>query len=182
LSQELAENVTSVARTAAVGNILEIICRSTGMGFAVLVRAMRGRWIACAVRDEMGLGLVPGDEAPFIDSLCNEARAMDGAVYGGQLAAQEFHRRYPAPRRYSFQSCISVPVPGRNGAFHWALCAVDRRPMQVDESHLAGLFTLFAEQLAHILELRDELTMRGQLDQSARAAAGAGAGLLPLSD
>ena len=54
--------------------------------------------------------------------------------------------------------------------------------MQVDESHLAGLFTLFAEQLAHILELRDELTMRGQLDQSARAAAGAGAVLLPLSD
>ena len=48
----------------AVPQILDVVCRLTGMGFAAVARVTEDRWIACAVRDEIAFGLTPGSELP----------------------------------------------------------------------------------------------------------------------
>jgi len=43
-----------------VASILEVICSSTGMGFAAIARVTEDRWIACAVNDKINFGLGVG--------------------------------------------------------------------------------------------------------------------------
>ena len=45
-----------------VPTILEVVCRTTGMGFAAVARVTEDRWIACEVHDEIQFGLRPGGE------------------------------------------------------------------------------------------------------------------------
>ncbi len=44
----------------AVPTILEVVCRTTGMGFAAVARVTDDRWIACSVKDDIAFGLKPG--------------------------------------------------------------------------------------------------------------------------
>ena len=55
-------DIAAVQGIAAVPRILEVVCRSTGMGFAAVARVTEQRWICCAVRDEIAFGLTPGGE------------------------------------------------------------------------------------------------------------------------
>ena len=48
---DFAADIDAIQRIDAVPRILEIVCRSTGMGFAAVARVTDGRWICCAVRD-----------------------------------------------------------------------------------------------------------------------------------
>ncbi|WP_233553172.1 hypothetical protein [Teichococcus wenyumeiae] len=41
-----AADVAAVARIAAVPAILDVVCRTTGMGFAAVARVTEDRWIA----------------------------------------------------------------------------------------------------------------------------------------
>jgi hypothetical protein len=56
LSDDLKADVAAVQLIGAVPRILEVICRSTGMGFAAVARVTEDRWICCAVRDEIAFG------------------------------------------------------------------------------------------------------------------------------
>ena len=49
-------DLAAVAQIDAVPTILEVVCRTTGMGFAAVARVTEDRWIACAVRDEISSG------------------------------------------------------------------------------------------------------------------------------
>jgi hypothetical protein len=62
LDSALAADISAVSQIDAVASILEVICRTTGMGFAAVARLTRDRWVACAVRDEIAFGLLPGGE------------------------------------------------------------------------------------------------------------------------
>jgi hypothetical protein len=53
-------DVAAIARIDAVPTILEVVCRTTGMGFAAVARVTEERWVACALRDEIAFGLEPG--------------------------------------------------------------------------------------------------------------------------
>lgn len=55
----LQEDVRVVGGTAVVDLILEVVCRTTGMGFAAVARGTEDHWIACQVRDEIAFGLQP---------------------------------------------------------------------------------------------------------------------------
>mgnify|MGYP001157902492 CR=1 FL=1 len=57
----LQADVDVIARIDVVPAILEVICRTTGMGFAAVARVTDTDWVACAVRDEINFGLVPGE-------------------------------------------------------------------------------------------------------------------------
>jgi len=56
MQDDFSKDVAAVARIDTVQKILEVICRTTGMGFSA---------VACAVRDEIAFGLksvrIPGD-------------------------------------------------------------------------------------------------------------------------
>ena len=60
LDAALTADIASVARIDAVASILEVVCRTTGMGFAAVARVTEERWVACAVRDEIAFELCRG--------------------------------------------------------------------------------------------------------------------------
>jgi hypothetical protein len=62
MDTDFTSDIDAVQRIDAVPRILEIVCRSTRMGFAAVARVTDGRWVCCAVRDEIEFGLQPGSE------------------------------------------------------------------------------------------------------------------------
>ena len=60
--RSLHDDVTLIGEIDAVPTILEVCCRTTGMGFVAIARVTEDRWVACAVRDEIAFGLQPGGE------------------------------------------------------------------------------------------------------------------------
>ena len=76
----LTADVAAISRIDAVASILEIVCRTTGMGFAAVARVTRDRWVACAVRDEIAFGLLPGGELDVKTTICDEIRDNGRAV------------------------------------------------------------------------------------------------------
>ncbi len=54
--------------------ILDVVCQTTGMGFAAIARVMEDRWVACATRDEINFGLGPGGELDVKTTICDEIR------------------------------------------------------------------------------------------------------------
>ena len=51
MSDDTQSDVAAVNALDVVPRILEVVCRTTGMGFAAVARVTDERWIACAVRD-----------------------------------------------------------------------------------------------------------------------------------
>ena len=62
VTDDIEADLAAVARIDAVPAILEVVCRTTGMGFAAVARVTEDRWVACVVRDQIGFGLGPGGE------------------------------------------------------------------------------------------------------------------------
>ena len=74
VSEDFSADVAAIARIDAVPTILEVVCRTTGMGFAAVARVTEDRWVACAVRDEIDFGLEPGGELKVETTICDEIR------------------------------------------------------------------------------------------------------------
>jgi hypothetical protein len=62
MPNDFQADVEAVSGIEAVPTILEVVCRTTGMGFAAVARVTENRWIACSVRDKIAFGLHPGGE------------------------------------------------------------------------------------------------------------------------
>ena len=71
----LLADVATISRIDAVPTILDVICRTTGMGLAAIARVTEERWIVCAVRDEIAFGLQPGGELKVETTICDGIRA-----------------------------------------------------------------------------------------------------------
>src|SRR3954467_1326927 len=82
-------DVAAVARIDAVPTILEVVCRTTGMGFAAVARVTDEGGLACAVRDEISFGREPGGERKLETTFCNEIRASGEGVVSDHVAEDE---------------------------------------------------------------------------------------------
>ena len=74
MTNTFAHDLESVSRIEAIPSILEVVCRTTGMGFAAVARVTKDHWMACAVRDEIAFGLEPGGELRVETTICDEIR------------------------------------------------------------------------------------------------------------
>ena len=74
MAEDFQADLDIVSRIQAVPTILEVVCRTTGMGFAAVARVTEERWIACGVLDEIGFGLEAGGELKVETTICNEIR------------------------------------------------------------------------------------------------------------
>ena len=72
MSDDLEADVALISGISSFPKILDVVCRTTGMGFAAVVRIKEGRWIACGLRDEINFGMQPGYELPLIATLCRD--------------------------------------------------------------------------------------------------------------
>lgn len=156
--ENFAQDLVAVSQIDAIPNILEVICRTTGLGFSAVARVTEDRWIACAVRDEIAFGLEPGGELRVETTICNEIRQNGRLVAIDHVSEDPLFCRHPTPERYGFQSYISAPITLRNGRFFGTLCAISREPARLNAPETIGMFTLFADLIAFHLDARDELT------------------------
>lgn len=152
----IAKDVAAVAEIDAVPKILEVICRTTGMGFAAVARVTEDRWVACAVRDEIAFGLEPGGELELKTTICDEIRASGTAVVINHVAEDPAFRDHHTPAKYGFQSYISTPIH-HNGAFFGTLCAIDPRPFDLKASNALATFEIFAELIGSQLDAQERL-------------------------
>jgi signal transduction histidine kinase len=146
--RSLLADVALISSIDAVPTILEVCCRTTGMGFAAIARVTEDRWIACAVRDEISFGLKPGGELKVETTICDSIRASGNAVAIDHVAEDDDFRGHPAPALYGFQSYISMPIFRRDGTFFGTLCAIDPKPAKLKNPQVVGMFKLFAELIS----------------------------------
>lgn len=153
----LAADVLRVSALPSAHRILEVVCRTTGMGFAAVARVTDERWVACAVRDEIAFGMVPGGELQLETTLCNEIRQRGELVVIDHVADHPDFCGHHTPARYGFQSYISVPIRLADGTFWGTLCAIDPNPAKLDRPEVRGMFTLSADLLGFHLDAAERL-------------------------
>ncbi len=154
---DLQKDVAAIARIDAIPTILEVVCRVTGMGFAAVARVTEDRWVACAVRDEIHFGLVPGGELKVETTICDEIRGSGQPVVIDHVASDQDFCGHPTPALYGFQSYISMPILRKNGTFFGTLCAIDPRPAKLKTPQTVGMFRLFADLIGFHLEAQERL-------------------------
>ena len=159
MKTDFSADIAAVQGIAAVPRILEVVCRSTGMGFAAVARVTEQRWVCCAVRDEIEFGLVPGGELEVETTLCHEIRQSHEAVVIDNVAEDTIYCGHHTPTKYGFQSYISMPIILSDGTFFGTLCAIDPRPARLDTPQTIGMFKLFSELIATHLEAADRLAV-----------------------
>lgn len=150
--------VEAVRRIEAIPNILEVVCRTTGLGFAAVARVTEDRWIACSVRDEINLGLEPGGELKVETTICNEVRRSGHYVCIDDVAKDEVFRCHPTLVLYGFQSYIAVPIIVNDGQeFFGTLCAIDPAPARLNRPEIIEMLRLFADLIGFHLEAQDRV-------------------------
>jgi signal transduction histidine kinase len=148
-------DINNISRIAAVTSILEVICRTTGMGFAAVARVTEEKWIACAVKDDIQFGLIPGGELELETTICNEIRHHRLPVVIDDVASDDLYCNHHTPAAYGFKSYISTPIMLKNGDFFGTLCAIDPKPAQLNNAATVSMFTLFADLISfHIDALK----------------------------
>ncbi len=157
VSNERANAVDLVARIAAIPTILEVVCRTTGMGFAAVARVTEDRWIACGVRDEIGFGLAPGRELNVETTICNEVRDALEPVVISDVENDSIFCRHPTPAMYGFRSYVSTPIVLPGGDVFGTLCALDRTPRDLSSPWLVGMFKMFADLIAFHVDAHRQL-------------------------
>ncbi|GAC1580254.1 MAG: hypothetical protein NVS3B5_13760 [Sphingomicrobium sp.] len=146
--KDFAADIAAIQRIAAVPRILEVICRSTGMGFAAIARVTDERWVCCAVLDEIDFGLKPGGELKVETTICHEIRQSREAVVIDHVAQDEVFCGHRTPALYGIQSYVSVPIILADATFFGTLCAIDPRPARLKDPQTVDMFKLFAELIA----------------------------------
>jgi signal transduction histidine kinase len=171
LDPALTADLAAIGRIDAVASILEVVCRTTGMGFAAVARVTQDRWIACAVRDEIAFGLAPGGELDVKTTICDEIRDSGRAVIIDHVAEDECFRDHHTPRLYGLQSYISMPIILPDGSFFGTLCAIDPRPARLNRPEVVGMFKNFAQLIAFHLDAQERAAKQDAALLDAREAA-----------
>ncbi|WP_412468839.1 ATP-binding protein [Pedobacter sp. KLB.chiD] len=156
-NNSIHSDIESINKIPAVAHILEIVCRTTGMGFSAVARVTSDTWTACAVRDEINFGLAVGGELKLETTICNEIRQHRQAVIIDHVAEDPDFAHHHTPLMYGFQSYISVPIILKNGTFFGTLCAIDPKPAKLKNATVRGMFTMFADLIAFHLDALEEL-------------------------
>ena len=157
INDSLKGDVSAISRIDAVPTILEVVCRTTGMGFAAVARVTEDRWVACAVRDEIKFGLAAGGELEVKTTICDEIRGSGQPVIIDHVVRDPDFCGHPTPARYGFQSYISMPIVRADGSFFGTLCAIDPSPAKLKTPETIGMFRLFADLIGFHLDAQDRL-------------------------
>ena len=154
---DFQDELDAIAAIPAVDTILEVVCRTTGMGFAAIARVTDDRWVCCAVKDNIAFGMKPGSELKVETTICDQIRASRELVVIDHVTEDRTFHSHPTPAMYGFQSYISVPIVLSDGAFFGTLCAIDPRPNTLNNPAVLGMFKLFAELVGFHLDMHAQL-------------------------
>lgn len=150
-------DIDAINSIDVVSTILEVICRTTGMGFAAVARVTEEKWVACSVLDEIEFGLKPGGELKLETTICNEIRESGEGVVIDHVEFDEYFSKHHTPAMYGFQSYISMPINRKDGSFFGTLCAIDPRPAKLNTPEIINMFKLYSQLISFHLNTIDQL-------------------------
>src|ERR1700759_3696360 len=93
-------DLDAIAAIPAVGDILEIVCRTTGMRFSAVARVTDDRWVCCASNDDLKFGLTAGSELKIETTICNEIRGHGNTVAIDYVRHSAIFCEHPTPKMY----------------------------------------------------------------------------------
>ena len=164
-----ARAVAAIGRIDAVPTLLEVLCEITGMRFAAVARVTDKIWTACAVKDDIHLGVTPGCQLSISKTLWIESKVLRAPIVIEHVSADPRYRTHPVLKLYQIESCVSVPIILSNGRYFGNLCALDREPSMVAEPRILSMFKHFAALIGSKLDrqLLQEQEHRALLDERA---------------
>ncbi|RYF90123.1 MAG: GAF domain-containing sensor histidine kinase [Chitinophagaceae bacterium] len=151
--------VLAIKQIDAVADILQIVRKTTGMGFAAVAHVTKEKWLACAVNDGIGFGLKAGEELQLSTTICHEISMHRQPVIIDHVATDPAYQNHHTPAIYGFQSYISFPVFLNDGTFFGTLCAIDPNPAILSAPHVKDMFRIYAELIGHHLDKQQENTL-----------------------
>jgi signal transduction histidine kinase len=144
-------HVKEIQSIAAVPRMLETMATMTGLRFVCIAHVTATSWTTCAVHDQLGYGLQPGDPLDVTTTLCEEVRATRQPVVIDSVRESDY-RDHHTPRIYGFQSYVSIPVFRPDGMYFGTLCGLDPEPRRLSDGATIPALTLFAELVSRQLE------------------------------
>lgn len=154
---DLQADILAINSIPAIANILQVICNTTGMGFAAVARVTDEDWVACALLDNINFGLKPGEALKLETTICNEIRQHKTPVVIDHVATDEHFANHHTPLLYGFQSYISIPINLKSGDFFGTLCAIDPKPHKLNTPEVIGMFNLFADLISFHLDAIEQV-------------------------
>jgi signal transduction histidine kinase len=140
---DLAKDIDAISRIGAVPVLLRVLCESTGMGLAAIVRLGAGGGTVCAVEDRIQTGLRPGERFELTTREYLSKWASDASVSSPMD---------PTPTDDHY---LWVPIMLADGRYFGNLCAVDPHPAGAPKPWVLPMFHLFSGLIG--LELGKEL-------------------------
>ncbi|MDB6084818.1 MAG: histidine kinase [Gammaproteobacteria bacterium] len=147
----IADAVAAVGRIEAVPTLLAVLCEVTGMRAAVVARVTDTTWTACAVRDEIHLGVEPGREVALDTAPCFESPGCRAPTVIEHASADALYHTHRVSKLFEIESYVSVPIILADGRLFGNLCAVDPSPAKVP-SRIVAMFNRFAALIASQLD------------------------------
>ena len=145
-------DITAAKHLAAIPTMLEIIRRSTGLGFAAVARVTDETWLACWVRGDAGFGLQADAVLPADSMLCREVRRHRRPVVIDDVSSDTAMHDLSNSRDRGFRSYISFPITMPDGEIFGTLCAIGAEPAHLDRPEITGLFQQFSELIGLLLD------------------------------
>lgn len=166
LEDNFKQDIINIENISIVPNLLNVICQTTGMGFAAIARVTEDRWITCSVQDNVLFGLKPGDELKIKTTICDEIRQNPKPVIIDNVSEDKDYHDHHTPAMYKLQSYISVPIMRQDGSFFGTLCAIDPKPNRLKEFKVREMFNLFAELISfHLSAIEQTLASKKVLEE-----------------
>jgi signal transduction histidine kinase len=150
--QDIAKAVAAIGRIDAVPTLLAVLCETSGMRFAVVARVTGQSWTACAVQDDIQLGVKAGGQLAFRTNLPFESQASRTPIVVEHASSDSRYRTNADPNLHKIESYISVPIFLPSGRYFGKLCAFDPRPTKLAGPHILSMFKRFAALIAAELE------------------------------
>jgi len=166
--EDIRRAIAAIGRIDAVPTLLAVLCEVTGMRFAVVARVTDTNWTACAVQDDIHLGVKPGGELAVHTTLCIESRATRAPIVIEHASSDPNYRTHHVPKLYKIESYVSVPIILADGCYFGNLCALDPSPAKIPP-RIVAMFTRFAALIAAQLDsqLAQEREHAALLDERA---------------
>lgn len=157
LEDHFKQDILNIEKISIVPTLLNVICQTTGMGFAAVARVTDDRWITCSVQDNVLFGLKPGDELQIKTTICDDIRKNLRPVIIDNVSEDPDYHDHHTPAMYKLQSYISVPIIRKDGTFFGTLCAIDPKPNSLKEFKVREMFHLFADLISfHLAVIEQE--------------------------
>jgi hypothetical protein len=151
-SEDIAKAVAAISRIDAVPTLLAVLCETTGMRFAVVAHVTDTTWTACAVKNDICLGVKPGGQLAVGKTFFAESRASCAPIVIEHGSFDPVYHAHPALQLHSIESLVSVPIVLGNGRYFGNLCALDPNPAKVADPRILSMFNRFAALIASQLD------------------------------